>query len=447
MGTITFSGLATGINTGALIDELMKIEHRPVDLLAAQKSDYEGKLSLFNELRSKLTSFSTAANALSTSTSFFIKKATSSNESVLTATAGSNAGAGSHNITVSSLAGVTTQASANFSASTSNVRQGTLAITVGTTVTNVTVDGTNNTLAGLRDAINGSGAAVTASIVQVDASNYRLVVTGKDTGTANAVTLDESGLTTGTDPLPGFSVTQAATDATLTVDGIAITRSTNTLSDVIAGVTLSLKSTSASPVQVAIDNDNDSIKKQFNDFVSAYNAVASFIYAQTKYDASSKTGGPLISDSTIQSVRAILHSAITKTVAGSPASVTEIGVTTQSDGTLSVDDAKLSNILGSNPTGLGTLFTDATDGIAKAAKDAVDNLTRSTDGLLTVKIDGTEDTIDDLGDSIDAKEAALDAMRESLTRRFAALEALISKLKGQGDYLSAQVLGLSKFNS
>src|SRR5262249_40644854 len=151
----------------------------------------------------------------STSAGFFVNKAVSSDESVLTATAGSNASTGSHSITVSSLARATTQASTTFASTTDLVRQGTLKITVGSTTTNITVDGTNNTLWGLRDAINASGAAVNASIVQVAANSYRLVVNGNDTGTANAVTIDESALTTGADPLPGFSVTQPASDAVL----------------------------------------------------------------------------------------------------------------------------------------------------------------------------------------------------------------------------------------
>ena len=219
-GTITFSGLATGVNTGTLIDDLLGLQRRPINVLESQKAGYEQKLTLFQELSGKLSALKTAATNLSTSASFFVKKASSSNETVLTATAGSNAEAGSHTIMVSSLARVTSQASAGFGATTSNIRQGTLNITVGTTTTGITIDSNNNTLAGLRDAINGSGAQVTATIVQENATSYRLVVTGKSTGTANAVSIDESGLTTGTDPLPGFTVTQAATNAVLDVGAV-----------------------------------------------------------------------------------------------------------------------------------------------------------------------------------------------------------------------------------
>jgi flagellar hook-associated protein 2 len=446
IGTITFSGLASGINTGDLIDQLTKIEHRPIDLLQNQESGLQNKLSLLNDLNSKLATLKTAATKLSTSTNFFVHKASSSDDAVLTAAAGSNAVAGNHSVTVNSLARATTQASANFGSLTANVRQGTLAITVGATTTNVVVDGTNNTLQGLRDAINASGAAVTASIVQVDASNYRLVVNGKNTGTANAVTLDETGLTTGADPLPGFSVTQAASDASLTVDGIAVTRSTNLVSDVLTGVSLDLKSASASELQVTISNDTDAIKTQINDFVKAYNDVQSFIHEQTAYDSENKTAGPLIGDSTVQTVQRVLRSALGTAVSGSPATLTELGITTQSDDTLSVDDTKLSDALNTNMTGVSNLFLDATSGVAQRMMANVDSLTLAATGILTAGIDGTQNNIDDLSQKIADKEADLILFQEDLTRRFSVLEGLVSRLKSQGQYLTQQLASLPKIS-
>lgn len=440
--TINFSGLATGIDTGAMIDALVKVERRPIDLLESQMSGLEFKLSLFNDLSSKLAALNTAAGKLSTSASFFVKKASSSNDAVVSATAGSNAVAGNHTVTVNSLARSATQASVNFASSTSNVRQGTLAITVGTTTTNVVVDGTNNTLAGLRDAINSSGAAVTASIVQVDATNYRLVVTGKNTGAANAVTLDETGLTTGSDPLPGFTVTQAATDASLTVDGLAITRSTNIVSDVLTGVTLDLKGLSATDIQVTITNDNAAIKTQINDFVKAYNDVMTFIQEQTKYDSKNKTAAPLIADSTMQSVQSLVRMALGTSVGGTPATVTDLGFTTNTDNTITVDDVKLTDALTNNAAGVSNLFIDAVNGVAAKITASVDTLTLPSSGILTARIKGTQDSIDDIEDNIAEKEDRLDQFTEALVRRFAVLEALVARLRAQQDFLTKQLASL-----
>src|SRR5215470_18300363 len=135
---ITFGGLATGLDTNSMIDALVKVEHRPIDLLQSQQNDLSNKLSLFNQLGGLLSSLNSAAQTLSTSAGFFVNKAVSSDESVLTATAGSNASTGSHSITVSSLARATTQASTTFASTTDLVRQGTLKITVGSTTTNIT---------------------------------------------------------------------------------------------------------------------------------------------------------------------------------------------------------------------------------------------------------------------------------------------------------------------
>ncbi|HTM08776.1 MAG TPA: flagellar filament capping protein FliD [Verrucomicrobiae bacterium] len=443
---ITFGGLATGLDTNAMIDALVKVEHRPIDLLQRQQNDLSNKLSLFNQLSSLLGSLRSAAESLSTSAGFFVNQATSSDESVLTATAGSNASTGSHSIIVGSLAYATTQASGTFASTSDLIRQGTLAITVGSTTTNITVDGTNNTLAGLKDAINASGAAVNASIVQVGANSYRLVVNGKTTGAANAVTIDESGLTTGTDALPGFTVTQPAGDASLTVDGIAVSRSTNVVSDVIAGVTLNLKNTSAGPVQVTISNDTDAIKKQIKDFVSAYNSVQSFIHDQTKYDSDNKVAGALIGDSTVQTAQRLLRTAIGGTVSGTFVTLRDIGVTIQEDDTLSVNDTTLDAALAKDAGGVSQVFLDATSGVSTSVMSAVDNLTSTSTGLLTAKINGTQSSIDDLSESMATKETSLENFQQELTRKFAALEALVSQLKSQGQYLTQQLASLPRIS-
>jgi len=443
---ITFGGLATGLNTSDMIDALVKVEHRPIDLLQRQQNDLSNKLSLFNQLSSLLGSLRSAAETLSTSAGFFVNQATTSDDSVLTATAGSNASTGSHSISVTSLARATTQASATFAATTATVRQGTLAITVGPTTTNVTINAGNNTLEGVKDAINASGAAVTASIVQVAANSYRLVVNGKNTGTANAVTIDESGLTTGADPLPGFGVTQPESDAVVVVDGISVARSTNVISDVITGVTLELKNQSASPVQVAISNDTAAIKKQINDFVSAYNSVVSFIHDETKYDSDNKIAGALIGDSTVQTAQRMLRSAVGGVVSGTFVTLRDIGITMQDDDKLSVNDATLDAALAKDAAGVSNVFLDATNGAAKQIMASVDNLTSASTGLLTAKINGTQSSIDDLSDSMDAKETSLEKFQEELTRKFAVLEALVSQLKSQGQYLTQQLANLPKIS-
>jgi len=329
----------------------------------------------------------------------------------------------------------------------STVGTGTLAITVGTTTVNITVDSSNNTLEGLRDAINDSGSEVNAAIITVSAGTtptYRLVVSGRNTGLVNAATIDESGLTQGAGATaPGFTTTQAAQDANLLVDGIAVARSTNVISDVIPGVTLDLKNTSASEIQVTVNNDNETIKKQLNDFVSAYNDVITFINDKTKYDSATSTGGPLIGDATLRSLKRNLQSRITTAVSGTPAILADIGVTTQKDGTLAVDNGKFDAAVETNLTGVGNLFLDATNGLATGITNFADSANRIGDGILSARIGGAQDQIKRISDQIARKEDALTRLQDDLTRRFTALETLVSQLNTQSAYLTQQLAGLS----
>ena len=449
MGTITFSGLATGINTSALIDQLVQVEGRPITLLQNKQTTLQKNVTLLQSLSGKLSTLKSAATKLSLAASFFVKKAASSNDAVIGVTAGSNANVGSHAITVNNLARASTLASASFNdIDTTTVGTGTLHLTVGVTTTDITVDSSNNTLQGLRDAINNSGTGVTASTIVENAGatpTYRLVVSGKNTGTVNAVTIDTSGLTVGSgDVALGITTTQAAQDASLTVDGIAISRSTNTISDVITGVTLDVRDTSASPIQVTVSNDNEAIKTQLSAFVSAYNDVMSFIATQTKYDSGTKTTGPLIGDSALRSLQRSLQSVISTPVTGTPSILAEIGVATQRDGTVTVDDAKLSAAIQTNLNGVSNLFLAATNGVAKATISFVDSATRVGDGTLSGHISSIQDTITKLSDQIDRKTAALDTFRDNLTRRFTSLETLVSQLQSQGQVLTQHLAQLNK---
>lgn len=448
MATITFGGLATGLNTQAIIDGLVGIERRPITLLKNQQSALQNKITLYQSLSSKLGALKTAVTKLSSANDFFVKQAKSSNENVLVATASANAGVGAHNISVNDLARATTLGSAAFDdTSVTTVGTGTLAVTVGTTPVNIPVDSSNNTLEGLRNAINDSGAAVTASIITVTAGatpRYRLVVSGKNTGLIHAVTIDVSGLTQGAgEQAPGFTTTQAAKDAALLVDGITVARATNVVSDVITGVTLDLKNLSNGEIQVTVNNDNEAIKKQFDEFVAAYNDVLAFINDKTKYDSATKTGGPLLGDASLRSLKRSLQTMITAPVAGAPAILADIGVASQRDGTLSVNSAKFAEALETQLAGVGNLFLDADNGLAAKITTFADAANRIGDGILSLRIGGAQDQIKRIGDQIARKEDALIRLQDDLTRRFTVLETLVSKLNTQSAFLTQQLAGLN----
>lgn len=451
MATITFGGLATGLNTTSIIDELVKVERRPITLLQQQQVTIEEKIDLYQQLSGKIGALKTAVTKLSTASSFFIKTAKSSNENVLVATSSSNADVANHSIIVNRLARASTLASTTFNdANITTVGTGTLAITVGATTTNITVGSTNNTLEGLRDAINDADVDVTASIVTVNAGptpSYRLVVSGKSTGLANAVSISAAGLSGGT--APGFTTTQTADDADLMVDGIAIARATNVVSDVVTGITLDLKSASpGTENQVTVNNDNEAIEEQLADFVAKYNEVMTFIADQTKYDSATEQGGPLIGDSTLRTLRRMLQSVITTPVAGLPSILGEIGIATQKDGTLSVNSSKLSDALANNLDGVSNLFLAAVNGLGKAVINYSENAIRLGDGILSARIDGAQDEINKIEDRIAAKEDQLDRFEQDLIRKFTALETLVSQINTQGNFLTQQLTALNaQFNN
>jgi flagellar hook-associated protein 2 len=448
MATITFSGLATGLDSASLIDQLVQIERQPITSLEKRQATLQKNVTLLQELNSKLSAVKSAATKLSTATSFFVKKVTNADETSLGVSAGSNADVGTHLIAINALARASTLASASFNdTTTTTVGTGTLDISVGATTKSITIDSSNNTLQGIRDAINDSDIDVTASIIpENDGPNptYRLAVVGKNTGTVNTITIDTSGLTRGaSDVALNFTTTQAAQDASLTIDGIAISRSNNTISDAISGVTLDAKATSTSAIQVTVNDDTEAIKTQVNDFIQAYNDVQSFISTQTKYDSTTKTAGPLTGDSALRSLQRSLASVIATTVTGTPSILAEVGVSTQKDGTLSVDETKFSNALQTNLEGVSNLFLSASNGVATTAIDYITQATRSGDGLISGRISSIQDTISEIGKQIDRKTDDLDRYRDSLVLRFTSLETLVSQLQGQGQFLAQHLSSLN----
>jgi flagellar hook-associated protein 2 len=208
-------------------------------------------------------------------------------------------------------------------------------------------------------------------------------------------------------------------------------------------VTLDLKSASATEVQVTVNDDTDAIQKQLNDFVTAYNDVTSYIAEKTKYDSATKTSGPLIGDATLASLKRSLQRVITTPVAGSLSILSEIGIATQKNGTLSINSVKFDAALKSDLAGVGNLFAAATDGLAKSVIDFADNATRLGDGVLSVRIDGAQGEINKIADRIARKEDSINRLADDLTRKFTALETLVSQLNTQGNYLTQQLLGLS----
>jgi flagellar hook-associated protein 2 len=333
-----------------------------------------------------------------------------------------------------------------------------LTIQVGNTSVDVTIDGTNNTLSGLKSAINSSGAAVTASVVNAGTSaspDYRLLVQSKETGTVNAVTITGT-LSGGTDPFAGGgTIVQAAADAVFSVNGLALSRSSNTISDVIPGVTFVLlkegnhngvvESTDTS-ANVTVSADSEAIKSAISKFVDSYNAINKIVIDQFTLNPDTKRQGALAGDAALRGVMTQLRSQLSQ-AGGNGAGfkyLSDIGISFEKDGSLTVDDGKLINALATDPTGVSNLFALVQNGIGKRVPDTVDNFISSFNGSLTFRQNGIQADIDRIDQKVASEQQRINALQDRLTKQFSDLEQIVSQLKSQNDYLVQHLTSISK---
>ncbi len=450
MATVQFGGLITGLNTNALIQGLVQAEQGPINVLQGQKTVLQAQQGVYTTLVSALGTLRSAAQGLSLSSDFNQKSAASSDATVLTVSADSTAQAGSSTVVVDTLAKAQTLESTSFASAADSIGTGKLMIHVGTTTTPITIDATNKTLTGLQAAINSSGAGVTASIINLGTNaspDYRLILQGKNTGTENAVTVTGT-LSGGSDPFSGGgTVVQAAADAVFSVNGITFKRSTNTVSDIIPGVTLTLLkegnhdgvvSSADASATVSIGLNNSGVQTSIQSFVDAYNAVNKIVGSQFSLDPTTSHQGVLAGDAALRGVTSRLRHEIS--AAGGNGSgfthLSDIGVSFQDDGSLALDTAKLNNALDTNSTGVANLFTLVENGIGKRIPDAIDSMISPVNGSLVAREQGIQARISRIDQEVADEQQRLADYQNQLTQQFAAMEQMISQMQSQGNFLT-----------
>ncbi|MDP2266848.1 MAG: flagellar filament capping protein FliD [Thiobacillus sp.] len=399
---ISAPGIGSGLDVNGIVSQLMAAERQPLAALNKQEQAYNQKLSAFGQVRSALASFQTALQGLSRD-KFQALSATSSNSLALSASASGKATAGSYQIEVQQLAQQQKLSSAGFTSPDSVIGSGTLTIQFGSydsglntftanaakATQSLTIDPANNTLAGIRDAINSAKAGVTATIVNDgSAAGNRLVLTSTDSGAANSLKisvtdsdgngLDSSGLsalaydpTVGATPDSGKNLGQvaAARDALLTIDGIAVSKSGNTINDAIAGVTLTLAQTNVGQaLSLNVSRDTKTITEAVQSFVTAYNSASGTLKRLTAFNGAGAQNGILLGDSTARGIQVQMRNMLNTSVdsGGALTTLSQIGVSFNRDGTLVLDNTKLNSAIDTNFDGIFALF-------AKAAK-ATDSL-------------------------------------------------------------------------
>jgi flagellar hook-associated protein 2 len=356
-------GAGSGLDINALVTDLANAAKAPKEtLLTRRETTNQAKISGLAQVAGAIDSFASALSSLIAGGTLYSQPSVS-DTSVFTAsaTAGARLGGLSASVEVERLAQAQTSVSGYLTAGTDPVGEGVLTITVGGgTPVDVTIDSSNNNLNGLAKAINDKNAGVTATVV-TDSNGARLMVKGK-TGEANAFTLTvPGGTTSGLERFATDTMTTplAAQDAKVWLDGVAVTRSSNSFSDLLSGVQIDLKNARPGTiVSVGVSRPTAAISQGVQDFVSAFNELMGMIAEQTRAGTDGD-GGALRGDVGVRELQRRLSQLPTMTLSTpgeGPHTLAEIGVRTNRDGTLSVDATRLASVLASDPDGVEGLF-------------------------------------------------------------------------------------------
>jgi flagellar hook-associated protein 2 len=447
---ITFSGF-NQIDFNIVLNAVMQQESRPLQTLQAQQQTLQSTDSAYGELATQLSALEDAARALGSSTSGVSYAASVSDTSALTAATAIGAAEGRYDVVVQELARAQVTASASVApdAGTTIVADGG-SITIGGVAVTLTGPATLQDLAA---AINAAGAPATATVVQTGAAAYRLVLTSRDTGTAGAFTI-QSGLSGSTltfadadgNGVAGDSPADnavAATDASLVVNGIAVTSASNTLADAIPGVTLTLlQKDPAKTITVGLTRDADATAAKVQAFIDAYNALVKFANDQSTA-AGKGTAGTLGRDALLRSLRGQLRS----TLAGAHGTGTftrlaEIGIGFTRTGELTLDRARLDDAVKTDAGAVASLFAAQDAGVFRGVDTLLTEYTRSGGVVPDARLRISQE-ISRLGQRIDDMQARLAIRRAALQREYAAADAVMARLNSQSGSLASIASSLS----
>lgn len=449
MANSSISGLASGLDTATIIDQLMQLEAVPQNRLKAQQTTEKSVLAALRALNTDTSLLASRAGTLAKPATWQTLKATVTGTGV-TATASAAASATSFTFTIDRLAATHQLGFTNGAALTDVVVSGPSVTITGSDGVAHSVTTGGGTLSELVTAINGSTSTtgVKATAVKVADGSYRLLAESSTTGAATSFTLTNAD---GSALLGGAAV-RAGTDAQVSLGlGITATSTTNTFADLVPGVTVTLGATATvgSTATVAVAQDTSTIKSSVSALVDQLNNLLTSIDTQSANKTATTAAGVLAGDSTARSLR----SALLNTVFGTATttSMSSLGIQTDRYGKLVFNAETFDKAYAADPAGVAAQFTTgattATDGwaarVAAVAKSASD----PTTGTMAAAIGGRTTTIDRLSKSIADWDDRLEIRRTTLQRTYTALETALSKLQSQGNWLAGQIATLPTYSS
>ena len=439
MPTVTSLGAGSGIDLEGLITKLMDAERIPLTTLQNKESSFNSQISALGSLKSSLSALQTAADALKPSigqtalAKFATYTATLADTSIASATANTGAIAGNYSLVVGQLAQAQQQQSTpSLVPAIGDTLSFAFATDGATRNKTITIDSTNNSLAGLRDSVNNANMGVSATIVN-GTSGPQLILTSQ-AGAANAVTL------TGTGSLAtAFTQTVPPKDAQFTINGIAATSSTNTVTGVLDGVTLNLTKTGTTTLSVTQDNTTN-LTTSLNAFIKAFNASNALMKTQGAYDQTTKVAGPLQGNSTLRDAQSSLRSMLFATTAGGTSTyqrLSDIGVSVAADGSLTLDSTKLSTALSKDANGVAAVVS----AVGTAYSNKMGQITGST-GSIQIATDGANALLKSLLNRESDMQRHLTDIEARYRKQFTALDTLVASMKSTSTYLTQQLASL-----
>lgn len=443
MATSSISGLASGLDTATIVDQLMQLEAAPQTRLQSRVNSEKSLLTTLQGLNTKTTLLGGKAETLAKPATWAPLTATSSSGNVV-ATTSTGAGPTRLSITIGSVARSHQLGFADTAGLTDQVTG------ASTTVRLDRLDGTgldletgDGTLSGLAAAINDAGNAtgLRASLVKVAEGGYRLLVESATTGAASDFALTAAD---GSALLGGAAV-RAGTDAALDLGlGITVTSPTNTFTDVLPGVSLTLGAgaTAGETATVTVARDTGKLTTAVAGLVDAVNGLLSDIDSQTAFNAATSSAGRLAGDSTVRSLRSALLNSV---YPADGTSLAALGIEVTRDGKLKLDSAKLAAAYEADPEGVAARFNSTGNGFAQRVADVAKTASDTVTGTLSSAIQGRQSSITRMQDSIGDWDNRLELRRTTLQRQFTALETALGAMTSQSNWLAGQLASLPKY--
>lgn len=438
-------GFGSGIDIKQLVTDLSNASRDPkIQRMAQLTQANQTRISALAQARSDLDGFADSLGQM-VADGTLRSTPTVSDESILGATsrAGLSADSFAATVVVTQLARAQTSYSGVVADKAAAIGAGSMTLTVGGVARTITIGATNNSLDGLASAINASGAGVTASII-ADEGGHRLILKGP-TGETGAFTLTADA---GADPgLAAFATGggmtqgQSAANAEFTIDGVAFSRTSNIVDDVVPGMSLTLKKAApGQPVDIGASRPLDMIKQTVGDFVAVYNQLKKSLVA-----ASSLSGPTTGLRELERELGGLLHKVISSH--GSINKLSDIGISTTKEGLLSVDNAKLDKVLASDAGAVEALFnprrdathTEQSDPGIAFALDAIRDKAVGTDGAIDRVSKSLDAKKENLLDQLEKIEEREDAYKKRLEKQYGTLEARLASFKATQTYLEQQI--------